>query len=126
MTDFINPLEDSEEDLDEVLERDKKLKEFRQMLLGLDNEALAKLLLNKSLVNLAMLLENDMATAADYNVIRAILKDNNIGIVPTRTNAMGALQAKLKAKSEQNHAAPNIIAPTELDKVDIDDFIQRH
>lgn len=126
MTDFINPLEDSEEDLDEVLGRDKKLKEFRQMLLGLDNEALAKLLLNKSLVNLAMLLENDMATAADYNVIRAILKDNNIGIVPTRTNAMGALQAKLKAKSEQNHAAPNIIAPTELDKVDIDDFIQRH
>lgn len=126
MTDFINPLEDSEEDLDEVLERDKKLEEFRQMLLGLDNEALAKLLLNKSLVNLAMLLENDMATAADYNVIRAILKDNNIGIVPTRTNAMGALQAKLKAKSEQNHAAPNIIAPTELDKVDIDDFIQRH
>lgn len=125
MTDFVNPLEE-EEDLDDVLERDKKLEEFRQMLLGLDNEALAKLLLNKSLVNLAMLLENDMATAADYNVIRAILKDNNIGIVPTRTNAMGALQEKLKAKSQQNHTAPNIIAPSELDKVDIDDFMQRH
>lgn len=125
MTDFVNPLIE-DEDLDEVLERDKKLEEFRQMLLGLDNEALAKLLLNKSLVNLAMLLENDMATAADYNVIRAILKDNSIGIVPTRTNAMGALQAKLKAKSEQNQAAPNIIAPDELDKVDIEDFMQRH
>lgn len=124
-TNFVNPLE-GEEDLDDVLERDKKLKEFRQMLLGLDNESLAKLLLNKSLVNLAMLLENDMATAADYNVIRAILKDNSIGIVPTRTNAMGALQEKLKAKSEQNHAAPNIIAPSELDKVDIEDFMQRH
>lgn len=124
-TDFVNPLE-GEEDLDDVLERDKKLEEFRQMLLGLDNEALAKLLLNKSLVNLAMLLENDMATAADYNVIRAILKDNSIGIVPTRTNAMGALQAKLKAKSAENHAAPNIIAPSELDKVDIEDFMQRH
>lgn len=124
-TNFVNPLE-GEEDLDDVLERDKKLEEFRQMLLGLDNEALAKLLLNKSLVNLAMLLENDMATAADYNVIRAILKDNSIGIVPTRTNAMGALQEKLKAKSEQNHAAPNIIAPSELDKVDIEDFMQRH
>lgn len=125
MTDFVNPLED-EEDLDDVLERDKKLEEFRQMLLGLDNEALAKLLLNKSLVNLAMLLENDMATAADYNVIRAILKDNSIGIVPTRTNAMGALQDKLKAKSQQNQAGSNIIAPSELDKVDIEDFMQRH
>lgn len=124
MTDFNNPLES--EDLDEALERDKKLEQFRELLMGMDNEQLAKLLLNKSLVNLALLLEDNMATAADYNVIRAILKDNSIGIVPTRTNAMGKLQEKLEERSKSNHAAPNIIPPSELDKVDIDDFMQRH
>lgn len=124
-TEYEDPLDGSEEDLDEKLERDKKLAEFREMLLSMNNEQLAKLLLNKSLQKLALLLEEDMATAADFNVIRAILKDNNIGIVPTRTNAMGALQAKLQEKSKQNLASPKIIAPTELDKVDIDDFVQQ-
>ena len=118
--------EDGQDELDEQLENDEKLKQFKAMLAGMSNEQLAKLLLNKSLVKLAVLLEEDMATAADYNVIRAILKDNNIGIVPTRENAMGKLQAKLKERSGENQKQSNIIAPDKLTDVDIDDFVQRH
>lgn len=105
---------------------DEKLEVFKEMLAGMDNEKLAKLLLNKSLQKLALLLEEDMATAADYNVIRALLKDNNIGIVPTRENAMGRLQEKLKQRSEEADKGSNIIPVDELTNVDIGDFIQRH
>ena len=118
--------EDGQEDLDEQLENDEKLRQFKELLASMSNEQLAKMLLNKTLTSLAVLLEEDMATAADYNVIRAILKDNNIGIVPTRENAMGKLQAKLKERSEGNQKQANIIKPDELTNVDIDDFVQRH
>lgn len=108
------------------LSEDEKLEVFKSMLADMDNEKLAKLLLNKSLQKLALLLEEDMATAADYNVIRALLKDNNIGIVPTRENAMGRLQEKLKQRSQEADAGSNIIPVDELTQVDIGDFIQRH
>lgn len=105
---------------------DEKLEVFKQMLAEMDNEKLAKLLLNKSLQKLALLLEEDMATAADFNVIRAILKDNNIGIVPTRENAMGKLRKKLKERSMEADKGNNIIPVDELTQVDIGDFIMRH
>lgn len=118
--------EDGQEDLDAELENDEKLRQFKELLASMSNEQLAKMLLNKTLTSLAVLLEEDMATAADYNVIRAILKDNNIGIVPTRENAMGKLQKKLHQRSTDSQNQPNIIKPDELTNVDIDDFIQRH
>lgn len=108
------------------LNEEEKLEVFKEMLAGMDNEKLAKLLLNKSLQKLAVLLEEDMATAADYNVIRALLKDNNIGIVPTRDNAMGKLQEKLKQRSAEADKGGNIIPVDELTQVDIGDFLQRH
>lgn len=98
---------------------------FKEMLAKMTNEDLAKHLLNKSLQNLAVLLEEDMATAADMNVIRAILKDNNIGIVPTRTNAAGKLQEKLAARSKQSLQTPGVIPIQELDEVDLSDFVGR-
>ncbi|CUH74618.1 terminase small subunit [Cronobacter phage Dev-CD-23823] len=110
----------------ENLTDDEKLELFKKMLAEMDNEALAKLLLNKSLQKLALLLEEDMATAADYNVIRALLKDNNIGIVPTRKNAMGALKEKLLNRSKEADQGSNIIPQDELTQVDITDFMQRH
>lgn len=124
---MIDPYEeDGQEELDAQLENDEKLRQFKELLASMSNEQLAKMLLNKTLTSLAVLLEEDMATAADYNVIRAILKDNNIGIVPTRENAMGKLQAKLKEASTRNQNQANIIKPDELSQVDIDDFVQRH
>lgn len=117
---------DTELDADSQLEREEKLLAFKKLLESMDNEDLAKLLLNKSLIKLAVLLEEDMATAADFNVIRAILKDNKIGIVPTRTNAMGALQAQLAKRSQENQSSKGVIPVGELDKVDLDDFVQRH
>lgn len=118
--------EDGQDELDSELENSEKLRQFKELLASMSNEQLAKMLLNKTLTSLAVLLEEDMATAADYNVIRAILKDNNIGIVPTRENAMGKLQAKLKEASTRNQGQANIIKPDELTNVDIDDFVQRH
>lgn len=112
--------------MSEQMTEDEKLELFKQMLSDMDNEKLAKLLLNKSLQKLALLLEEDMATAADFNVIRAILKDNNIGIVPTRENAMGKLQEKLKERSMEADKGNNIIPVDELTQVDIGDFIMRH
>lgn len=98
-----------------------------EALLGsMNNEDIAKLLLNKSLVKLALLLEDDMATAADYNVIRSILKDNNIGIVPTRTNAAGKLQEKLDEAAKRRGQVQGIIPVEELDNVDVSDFMARH
>lgn len=118
--------EDGQDELDAELENAEKLRQFKELLASMSNEQLAKMLLNKTLTSLAVLLEEDMATAADYNVIRAILKDNNIGIVPTRENAMGKLQAKLKEASTRNQGQANIIKPDDLTNVDIDDFVQRH
>lgn len=100
--------------------------EFLAKLQSMSNESLAKLLLNKSLIHLVSLLNQDMATAADINVARAILKDNNIGIVPTRTNVAGQLKQKLEERAAQSQVAPNVIPLDELDSVDITDFMQRH
>lgn len=103
-----------------------KLAQLEALLGSMNNEDIAKLLLNKSLVKLALLLEDDMATAADYNVIRSILKDNNIGIVPTRTNAAGKLQEKLDEAAKRRGQVQGIIPVEELDNVDVSDFMARH
>lgn len=103
-----------------------KLKQLEELLGGMSNEDIAKLLLNKTLTKLALLLEDDMATAADYNVVRQILKDNNIGIVPTRTNAAGKLQEKLEEAARRRQQTPGMIDMQELDNIDIQDFVQRH
>lgn len=108
------------------LTEEQKLEIFKEQLARMGNEELGKMLLNKSLQKLAVLLEEDMATAADYNVIRAILKDNNIGIVPTRDNAAGKVVAKLKERAAQSQAQPGVIPLSELENVDINDFIARH
>lgn len=110
---------------DEITNEDK-LKQLEALLGGMSNEEIAKLLLNKTLAKLALLIEDDMATAADYNVVRQFLKDNNIGITPTRTNAAGKLKAKLDEAAAKRGATPGIIAVDELDNVDISDFMQRH
>ncbi|QYW05819.1 putative DNA maturase A [Vibrio phage vB_VpaP_G1] len=99
---------------------------FLKRLQEMSNEDLAKMLLNKSLIHLVKLINDDMATAADLSAARAFLKDNNVGIVPTRTNAAGALQEKLRQRAELIHNTPNQIPVDDLDNVDIDDFVQRH
>lgn len=108
------------------LTEEERLKQLEEMLNGMSNEAIAKLLLNKTLSKLALLLEADMATAADYNVVRSILKDNNIGIVPTRENAAGKLEQKLKEAAARRSTTPGIIDVDKLDDVSMDDFVQRH
>lgn len=103
-----------------------KLKQLEALLGGMSNEEIAKLLLNKTLAKLALLIEDDMATAADYNVVRQFLKDNNIGITPTRTNVAGKLEAKLKEAAARRDQVKGIIPVDDLDNVDVSDFIQRH
>lgn len=104
----------------------EKLRQLEALLGGMSNEDIAKLLLNKSLAKLALLIEDDMATAADYNVVRQFLKDNNIGIVPTRTNVAGQLQAKLDAAAARRNQTKGVINVDELDNVDVSDFMARH
>lgn len=105
---------------------DDKLKQLEALLGGMSNEEIAKLLLNKTLAKLALLIEDDMATAADYNVVRQFLKDNNIGITPTRTNAAGKLQEKLDEAAKRRGQVQGIIPVEELDNVDVSDFMARH
>ncbi|CCI88427.2 hypothetical protein BN110_008 [Yersinia phage phiR8-01] len=117
-------MELSEEELEQQrLEEDAK---FMARLQAMTNEDLAKMLLNKSLIHLVRLINDDMATAADISAARAILKDNNIGIVPTRTNAAGALEEKLKERSAMSQQQPGIIPVDDLNNIDINDFIGRH
>lgn len=126
MTDFEDDLpEQSQEELDKIAEQEKKDAEFLERLSNMSNEELAKLLLNNSLKQLLVTINKGWATASDINTARQFLKDNNIGIVPTRSNAAGALQKKLKeradaAKDGSHHSV------ADLDNVGIDDFIQRH
>lgn len=110
---------------EDILRQEEDAK-FLARLQSMTNEDLAKMLLNKSLIHLVRLISDDMATAADISAARGILKDNNIGIVPTRTNAAGALVAKLQERSAMSQTQPGIIPVDDLDKVDIDDFIGRH
>nr|UWD77063.1 MAG: DNA packaging protein [Bacteriophage sp.] len=126
MTDFEDDLpEQSQDELDKIAEQEKKDAEFLERLSNMSNEDLAKLLLNNSLKQLLVTINKGWATASDINTARQFLKDNNIGIVPTRSNAAGALQKKLKeraaaAKGGTHHSV------SDLDNVGIDDFIQRH
>lgn len=126
MIDFEDDLpEQSQEELDKIAEQEKKDAEFLERLSNMSNEELAKLLLNNSLKQLLVTINKGWATASDINTARQFLKDNNIGIVPTRSNAAGALQKKLKeradaAKDGSHHSV------ADLDNVGIDDFIQRH
>lgn len=99
---------------------------FLKRLQEMTNEDLAKMLLNKSLVHLVKLIHDDMATAADLSAARAFLKDNNIGIVPTRANAAGQLMQKLEHRAAAIAGNSQQIPVEDLDKVDIDDFIMRH
>lgn len=118
----------TEEELAFQLEQEAQERRVAELVIklsGMGNEDIAKHLLNKSLIKLAILLEEDMATAADFNVIRSILKDNNVGIVPTRTNAAGRIQAKLKERSDVNQGLTGIIPIEQLDKFDIADFTDK-
>ena len=126
MTDFEDYLpEQSPEELDKIAEQEKKDAEFLARLQSMTNEDLAKLLLNESLKSLLVTLNKGWATASDINAARQILKDNNIGIVPTRQNAAGQLQKKLKERAEAaKDGTHHTVA--DLDNVGIDDFIQRH
>ena len=127
MTDFEDDLpEQSPEELDKIAEQEKKDAEFLARLQSMTNEDLAKLLLNESLKSLLVTLNKGWATASDINAARQILKDNNIGIVPTRTNVAGQLQAKLDAAAARRNQAPGIINVDELDNVDVNDFMARH
>ncbi|AKQ07703.1 hypothetical protein [Yersinia phage vB_YenP_ISAO8] len=111
---------------EEEIRRAEEDAKFLARLQGMTNEDLAKMLLNKSLIHLVRLISDDMATAADISAARALLKDNNIGIVPTRTNAAGALEAKLKERSGMSMSQPGIIPVDDLNNIDIEDFVGRH
>lgn len=126
MTDYEDDLpEQSQEELDKVAEQEKKDAEFLARLSAMSNEELAKLLLNNSLKQLLVTINKGWATASDINTARQFLKDNNIGIVPTRENAAGALKDKLaqRANEAKSGAHHNV---ADLDNVSVDDFIQRH
>ncbi|URG13944.1 putative DNA maturase A [Aeromonas phage AHPMCC7] len=99
-------------------------KAFMERLRSMSNEELAKLLLNESLISLARTINKGWATAADLNAARQFLKDNDIGIVPTRTNAAGKLKEALQARSASSQQSPGVIPIEELDQLDIDDFVR--
>jgi len=54
----------------------------------------AKLLLAK--------IKDGTATAADLNVARALLKDNGINAIPTKTNGLGGLADSLPFQSAED------------------------
>ncbi|QHB36537.1 DNA maturase [Pectobacterium phage MA14] len=111
----------------EELEQERKDAEFLERLNSMSNEDLGKLLPNNSLKQLLITFNKGWATASDINTARQFLKDNNIGIVATRENAAGQLKEKLKQRAEaaQTPGAGHH-SLTELDDVNIDDFLQRH
>lgn len=107
-------------------EQKKKAEEdaaFLARLRALGNEELAKMLLNESLVHLVKLVKDGFATAADISAARGLLKDNNIGIVPTRTNAAGKLKQQLLRRAKA--AERNQDGVGDLNQMDIDDFVER-
>lgn len=107
-------------------EQQKKAEEdaaFLVRLRALSNEELAKMLLNESLVHLVKLVKDGFATAADISAARGLLKDNNIGIVPTRTNAAGKLKQQLLRRAKA--AERNQDGVGDLNQMDIDDFVER-
>lgn len=107
-------------------EQKKKAEEdaaFLARLRALSNEELAKMLLNESLVHLVKLVKDGFATAADISAARGLLKDNNIGIVPTRTNAAGKLKQQLLRRAKA--AERNQDGVGDLNQMDIDDFVER-
>lgn len=105
-------------------EQDAKDAEFLARLRGMTNEDLAKLLLTESLISLARTINKGWATAADLNAARQFLKDNNIGIVPTRTNAAGKLKEALEQRSQSAQSQRGIIPIEELDQLDLEDFVR--
>lgn len=107
-------------------EQKKKAEEdaaFLARIRALSNEELAKMLLNESLVHLVKLVKDGFATAADISAARGLLKDNNIGIVPTRTNAAGKLKQQLLRRAKA--AERNQDGVGDLNQMDIDDFVER-
>lgn len=96
---------------------------LKKALTTMSQEDRAKLLLDKVLNNLIITLEEGMATAADYGVAIRFLKDNSIGITPTRDNVAGKLQDKL-AESSRRASEDNVVPVQELGKFDIDDFVE--
>lgn len=84
----------------------QRLAALEAELITMSDEQIARLLLNKMLKSLAIRIEEGMATAADLNVARAILKDNDIGIIPTRDNAAGKLKEKLERRASESKAMP--------------------
>ena len=115
------PLED--ELTPEQLKKAKDDAAFLARLRELSNEELAKMLLNESLVHLVKLINDGFATAADISAARGILKDNNIGIVPTRTNAAGKLKQQLLRRAKS--AERNQEGVGDLNQMDINDFVER-
>lgn len=117
-----NELETDMPDVDAAAEEADKA--FMERLRSMSNEELAKLLLNESLISLARTINKGWATAADLNAARQFLKDNDIGIVPTRTNAAGKLKEALQARSASSQQSPGVIPIEELDQLDIEDFVR--
>lgn len=105
------------------MELDAALEVLKKALTTMSQEEKAKLLLDKVLNNLIITLEDGFATAADYGVAIRLLKDNNIGITPTRDNVAGQLQAKL-AESSRRASEDNLVPVEQLGKFDIDDFVE--
>lgn len=117
---------EDDDNLDQAVElMDGEAKRRMAELMEMADQELAKILLKKMLTTLIANIESGLATASDLNVARALLKDNNIGIVPTRDNAAGILQQRLAANSERAASNPGVISPSELNSVDIDDFVGR-
>lgn len=115
-----------DEEIDQQLETmDAEVQRRMEKLMAMADQELAKLLLKRVLATLISNIDTGLATASDLNVARALLKDNNIGIVPTRDNAAGILEARLKQQEQRALSTPGITAPNQLNEVDISDFVQR-
>ena len=94
-------------------------------LQGMGNEDLAKHILKAALIRLAMSIESGLATAADLNVARQFLKDNNVGIVPTRGNAAHRVQEAIQRRAGEVGAKVDTIPLDQIDSFDISDFVGR-
>lgn len=101
----------------------EELAAFKKVLMTLSDEEKARMLLSASLDQLLINIKEGMSSASDLNVARQFLKDNDIGIVPTRENVAGKLAEALRRNSANSDAA-NAVPVEKLGEFDVTDFME--
>lgn len=66
-----------------------------------DRDKLLELMQDRLIHELLRKIENGEANASDLNVARQLLKDNNVGSLPTPKNPMGQLRDSLPFPGEE-------------------------